>query len=71
MFKSLSRTGTCTRELISIIMCYSQGDGLNISLSKLSYLVLYMVLQLSTCVCTLSLYGTKYPMYWTLMMNDI
>ena len=69
VFKSLSRTITCTRELISIYMCYSQGDGLNTSLSRLSYLVLYTVLQLSTC--TLSLYSTKYPMYWTLMMNDI
>ena len=70
MFKSLSRTVTCTRELISIIMCYSQGDGLNTSLSILSYSVLYMVLQLSTCPGTLSLDGTKYPMLWTLM-NDI
>ena len=67
----LSRTVTCTRELISIYMCYSQGDGLNTSLSRLLYLVLYTVVQLSTCPCTLSLYGTKYPMYWTLMMNDI
>ena len=71
MFKSLSRTVTCTRELISIHMCYSQGDGLNTPLSRLSYLVLYTVLQLSTCLCSLSLYGTKYPMYWTLMMNVI
>ena len=69
MFKWLSRTVTCTRELISIYMCYSQGDGLNTSLSRLSYLVLYTVVQLSTY--TLSLYGIKYPIYWTLMMNDI
>ena len=67
MFKSLSRTVTCTRELISICMCYFQGDGINTSLSRLSYLVLYTVVQLSTCLCTLSSYGTKYPMYWTLM----
>ena len=38
MFESLSRTVTCTRELISIYMCYSQGEGLNTSLSRLSYL---------------------------------
>ena len=71
MFKSLSRAVTCTRELVSIYMCYSQGDGLNTPLSRLSYLVLYTVLQLSICLCTLSLYGTKYPMYGTLMMDDI
>ena len=39
MFESLSRTVTCTRELISIYMCYSQGDGLNTSLSRLFYVV--------------------------------
>ena len=47
MFKSLSRTVTCTRELISIYMCYPQGDGINTSLSRLSYLVLYTVVHLS------------------------
>ena len=67
MFESISRTVTCTRELISIYMCYSQGDAFNTPLSRLSYLVLYMVVQLSTCLCTMSSYGTKYPMYWTLM----
>ena len=71
MLKSLNRAVTCTKELISIHMCYSQGGGLNTSLSRLSYLVLYTVLQLSSCLCTLSLYGTKNPMYWMLMMNDI
>ena len=35
MFESLSRTVTRTREFISIYMCYSQGDGLNTSLSRL------------------------------------
>ena len=39
LFESLSRTVICTRELISIYMCYSQGDGLNTSLSRLFYLV--------------------------------
>ena len=39
VFESLSRTVTCTRELISIYMCYSQGNGLNTSLSRLFYLV--------------------------------
>ena len=57
MFESLSRTVTCVRELISIYMCYSQGDGINTSLSRLSYLVLYTVVQLSCCpVVHLSLY---------------
>ena len=71
LFESLSETVTYTRELISIHMCYSQGDGINTSLSRLPYLVLYTVVQLSTCRCTLSLYGTKCPMYWTLMTNVI
>ena len=71
LFESLSRTVTCTRELISIYMCYSQGEGLNSSLSRLFYLVLYTVVQLSICLCTLYSYGTKYPMCWVLMMNDI
>ena len=72
MFKSLTRTVTCTRKLISMYMCYSQGDGLNTPLSRLSYLVLYTVLQFSTLSsCTLCLYVTKYPMYWTLIMNVI
>ena len=71
IFKSRSRTVTCTRELISIYMCYSQGGGLNTSLSRLSYLVLYTVLQLSTCLCILSLYSIKYPMYWTFIMNAL
>ena len=48
MFESLSRTVTFTRELISIYMSYSQEEGLNTSLSRLSYLVLYTVVQLST-----------------------
>ena len=47
MFESLSRTVTCTRELISIYMYYSQGEGLDTSLSRLLYLVLYTVVQLS------------------------
>ena len=58
MFKSLSRTVTCTRKFINIYMCYPQGGGLDTSLSRLSYLVLYTAVQLP--VCTLSLYGTKY-----------
>ena len=35
MFESLSRTVTCTGELSSVSMRYSQGDGVNTSLSKL------------------------------------
>ena len=37
------------KELISIYMCYSQGDGINTSLSRLPCLVLYTVVQLSSC----------------------
>ena len=36
LFKSLSRTVKCTRESIRMYMCYSQGDGPNTSLSRLS-----------------------------------
>ena len=49
VFMSLSRTVTCTREFISIYMCYSHGDGINTSLSRLSYPVLYTVFQLFGC----------------------
>ena len=58
LFKSLGRTVICTRELIGIHMCYSQGEELNTSLSRLSYLVLYTVVQLLPgglfvpCLCT-------------------
>ena len=67
VFELLSKIVTCTKELISIYMCYSQGDGLNTSLCRILYLVLHTVVQLSTCLCPLSSYGTEYPMYWTLM----
>ena len=67
------------RGVVSIDMCYSQGEGLNTSLSRRLYLVLYTVVQLLSSrtvvvqlsTCTLSLYGIKYPMCWTLSMNDI
>ena len=53
LFESLSGTVTCTRELISICMCYSQGDGLNTSLSRLFHLVYWtsasVVIWLSGC----------------------
>ena len=49
IFKSLSRTVTCTRELISVYMCYSHGDGITTSLSRLSYLVPYTFVQLFSC----------------------
>ena len=59
VFESLSRTVTCTRGFISIYMCYSQRDGINTPLSRLLYLVLYTVVQLSgcplvPCLCTVS-----------------
>ena len=74
LFEWLSRTVTCTRELISIYMCYSQGEGLNTSLSKLSYLVLYTVVQLlSSClVVHLSLYlvSVRYLVPYVLDAHD-
>ena len=70
LFKLLSRTITCTRELISICVCYPQGDGLSTSLSRLPYLVLYTILQLSSSpVCTLSLHG-RYQVPYVLDAHD-
>ena len=71
MFKSLSRTVTCTRELISIYVCYPQGDELNTSLSRLFYLVLYTVLQLSSCpVIHLRLVFVRYQVPYVLDAHD-
>ena len=44
-------------------MCYSQGEGLYIPLSRLFYLALYPLVQLY--FCTLSQYGTQYSRCWT------
>ena len=38
VFKSFSRTVTCASEMTSTYMCYPQGNGLNTSQSRLSYL---------------------------------
>ena len=35
VFDSLSRTVTCTRELTSIYVCYSSGNGFSTPLSEL------------------------------------
>ena len=74
LFESLSRTVTCTRELISIYMCCFQGEGLNTSLSRLSYLILYAVVQLlSSClVVRLSLYlvSVRYLVPYVLDAHD-
>ena len=71
LFKSLNRTVTCTRELISIYMCYPQCDGLNTSLSRLSYLVLYTILQLSSCpVIHLYLVFVRYQVPYVLDAHD-
>ena len=69
MFESLSKTVTCTRELISIYMYYSQGEGLNTSLSRLFYLVLHTVVQL---LSTLSLYlvSVRYLVPYVLDAHD-
>ena len=68
MFESLSRTVTCTRELISIYVCYSLGEGLYTSLSRLFSLVLYTLVQLST----LSLYivSVRYLVPYVLDAHD-
>ena len=56
MFKSLSNRYMYEGVDKHIYMCCSQGDGSNTSVSRLSYLVLDTVLQLSSC--TLTVYGT-------------
>ena len=73
LFESLSRTVTCTRELISIYMCYFQEERLNTSLSRLFYLILYTVVQLSSClVVHLSLYlvSVRYLVPYVLDAHD-
>ena len=68
MFKSLSSTVTCTRELISIYVCYSQGDEISTSLSRLSYLVLY---QVHSCPVILSyLVFVRYQVLYVLDDHD-
>ena len=37
VFGCTSRTVSYARELISVSMCYSQGDGFNTSLSRFMY----------------------------------
>ena len=71
MFKSLSRAVTCTRELISLYMCYSQMDGIHASLSRLSYpVVLYTVFQLSTYTLALYLVCVRYQVPYVLDAHD-
>ena len=48
-------------------MCYSQGEGLNTSLSRLFYLVLYTVVELLSGCCSVV---HKYPMCWTLTTSS-
>ena len=71
MFESLSRTLTCTRELISIYMRYSQGEGLNTSLSRLFYLVLYSVVQLLWKIITLVLNEESLPSRFYRSCNEV
>ena len=47
MFGCTSRTVSYARELISVSMCYSQGDGFNTSLSRFMYCTHAL---LSSCV---------------------
>ena len=59
--ESISRTVTCTGELSALTRVIPRGEGFHTPPSRLSYLVIYTVLQLSSyprCLCTLSLYGT-------------
>ena len=68
MFKSLSRTVTCTRELSALICVIPRRKDLITPLSRLSYLVLYTLVQLST----LSLYvvSVRYSVPYVLNAND-
>ena len=62
MFESLSRTVTCTRELIIIYMCYSQGEGLNTShrYRHLNY----------RSKCLLNTYYTRYVIHTMYTIHD-
>ena len=72
MFKSISKTVACTGELSALICIISRGKDFIPPPSRLFYLALYTLIQLSTLsFSTLSQYGTQYSMYWTLTMNDI
>ena len=71
MFKSLSRPVTCTGELSALIRVIPRGKRLSTPLSRLSYLVMYTVLQLST-LSHLSLYlvSVRYLIPYVLDAHD-
>ena len=71
MFKSLSRTVTCTGELSALTCVIPRGEGLNTPLSRLSYLVLYTLSQLSK-LSHLSLYlaSVRYLVPYVLDAHD-
>ena len=68
MFKSLSRTVTCTGELSALICVIARGKDLITPLSRLSYLVLYTLIQLSTL--SLYLVSVRYLVPYVLDAHD-
>ena len=70
LFESLSRTVTCTGELLGMICVIPRGKDLIPPCLDcyIWYLVLYTVVQLLSSCCSVV---HKNPMYWTLTMNDI
>ena len=68
VFKSLSRTVTCTGELSALICVIPRGKDLITPLSRLSYLVLYTLIQLSTL--SLYLVSVRYLVPYVLDAHD-
>ena len=71
MFKSLSRTVTCTGEMSASIRVIPREKRLSTPLSRLSYLVMYTVLQLSK-LSHLSMYlvSVRYLVLYVLDAHD-
>ena len=68
MFESLSRTVICTGELSALICVIPRGTELIPPCLDYHISVLYTVVQLLSGCCPVD---HKYPMYWTLTINDI
>ena len=67
MFESLSRTVTCTAELLALICVISRGK--NLIPPCLDYCIWYCTHWFSCCLVVSSCPQVR-PMCWTLTMND-
>ena len=68
LFKSLSRTVTCAGELSPLTCVIPRGKGLIAPLSRLSYMVLYTLIQLSPL--SLYLVSVRYSVFYVLDAHD-